>query len=69
MNKVWNKGLSFLFTIFFFLSSVCETPDLLASDYNDYNNYNITRGQNFQTTTAVDYGRRLLTRSYGSPHP
>ena len=41
MNKVWSKGLSFLFTIFFFLSGVCEAPDLLASDYNDYNDYNI----------------------------
>ena len=55
MNKVWNKGLSFLFTIFFFLSGVYEAPDLLDPDllalctnidynyidYNDYNDYNI----------------------------
>ena len=27
-----------------------------------------TRGQNFQTATAVDYCRRLLTRSYVSTH-
>ena len=26
-------------------------------------------GQNFQTATAVDSGRRLLTHSYGSTHP
>ena len=49
MYKFWTKGLSFLFSISFFLCSVWEAPDLLAlciniyynnyNDYNDYNNY------------------------------
>ena len=64
MNKVWNKGLSFLFTIFFFLSGVYEAPDLLDPDllalctnidynyidYNDYNDYNIIIIIKFEAT-------------------
>ena len=47
MYKFWTKGLSFLFSIFFFLCGVCEAPDLLAPDLLalctsiDYNDYNV----------------------------
>ena len=50
MYKFWTKDLSFLFSIIFFLSGVCEAPNLLASDllalctsidYNDYNDIQI----------------------------
>ena len=33
MYKFWTKGLSFLFSIFLFLCSVCEAPDQ-PQDYN-----------------------------------